>query len=264
MRSTDQGATWSAPITIDDMRTVGTQDPESGIPVRSGGILGSIAVAPGGDLWVAWQDSRFWGVVCLNPPCFGFGDSIVLARSTDGGLTWGAPVLVPADPQVQAFTPSVHVADDGTIGVTYYDFRDDPGNDGYALTGYWLATSEDAGVTWTERRISGPFDLRIAPNALGLFLGDYEGLRSSGTNFVPFFAQTFPSLRNRTNIYAVSLPTIAPAAAKAASSYRAYSGPAAEMTVEWWERVRQNVEYRRPHFDDHTQPWFLPQYLRSY
>jgi hypothetical protein len=265
IRSTDRGATWSAPITVAEMLTVGAEDPESGIPVRSGGILGSIAVAPGGDLWLTWQDSRFSGVPCCvtpqNPPAP--VDSIVLARSTDGGLTWGAPVLVPADPQVQAFTPTVHVADDGTIGVTYYDFRDDPGNDGYALTSYWLATSEDDGVTWTERRISGPFDLRIAPNALGLFVGDYEGLRSSGSNFVPFFAQTFPDLGDRTNVYAVSLPTVAPAIAKAQASHAAYAGPPMQITAAHWERVRQNVEFRRPHFDDRTQPWFLPRYLRN-
>ncbi len=256
MRSTDRGATWSAPISIADMLSVGTSDPERGIDVRSGGILGSIAIGPGPlDVWVTWQDSRFWGVG-------GFGDSIVLAHSGDGGLTWGAPILVPEDPQVQAFTPTVHVAADGTIGLTYYDFRDDVPGDDYLLTSYWLATSDD-GVNWTERLVSGPFDLAIAPDALGLFLGDYEGLASAGTNFVPFFAQTVPDLGNRTNIYSVVLPTVPPPSAKAARpTYRAYSGPAMEITAEHWERVRASVEKRRKHFPDNTQPWFLPQYLR--
>jgi hypothetical protein len=33
------------------------------------------------------------------------------------------------------------------------------------------------------------FDLRTAPNASGLFLGDYVGLASAGTTFVSLFPQ---------------------------------------------------------------------------
>ena len=267
LRSTNSGATWSAPITIDDMLSVGTHDPDSGTDVRSGGILGSIAVGPGPqDVWATWQDSRFTGSLICPPggTCFGFADSIVLAHSSDGGLTWDAPILVPQDPQVPAFTPTVQVAADGTIGVTYYDFRDDPGNDGYLLTSYWLATSDDGGATWSERLISGPFDLNIAPDALGLFVGDYEGLGAVGNNFVPFFVQTVPDLSNRTNVYSVVLPSVAPASAKAlAGSYRASRQPA-YITARHWEQVRANIERKRKHFPDKTQPWFLPEYMKSF
>src|SRR5207237_8583069 len=34
IRSTDKGATWSAPITIADLQTVGTVDPETGVTIR--------------------------------------------------------------------------------------------------------------------------------------------------------------------------------------------------------------------------------------
>ncbi|MGH8482186.1 MAG: sialidase family protein, partial [Nevskiaceae bacterium] len=262
IRSTDQGATWSAPVTVAPMLSVGTQDPATGAPVRGGSILGSIATGPGGgDVWVAWQDSRYFFEVCANPPCVGPGDSIVLARSTDGGLSWGAPVLVPPDAQVQAFTPFVHVAADGTVGVTYYDLRDDTTDPDYLLTSYWLATSAD-GVAWTERRVSGPFDLAIAPDAFGLFLGDYQGLASAGTDFVPFFAQTFPSLRNRTNVYAVSLPTQATATAKAGASYQAWSGPVPAISGAWADRIRANVERSRHHVKERYRPRLPANYLR--
>jgi hypothetical protein len=54
----------------------------------------------------------------------------------------------------------------------------------------FLATSVDGGATWTEQRMTKPFDMTNA--TVGdeeLFLGDYEGLASTGSaGFVPFFA----------------------------------------------------------------------------
>jgi hypothetical protein len=258
LRSTDKGVTWSAPITIAEMLSVGTQDPDTGQQVRSGGILVSIAAAPSGDVFVAWQDSRPFCFACT-----GLVDRIVIARSTDGGLTWDDPLPVtPPSPLVAQFTPSVHVAADGTIGVTYYDLRDDVQGDDYLLTGYFLSTSTD-GTTWDERRISGPFDLGIAPDALGLFVGDYEGLASSGNNFVPFFAQTVPDLDDRTNVFSVVLPTSAAPAAKAALPvHLARPLPPPVVSPEWRARIQRNIDYKRKQLPDHWQPGALPKYLR--
>jgi hypothetical protein len=258
LRSTDKGVTWSAPITIDEMFSVGTQDPDTGQQVRSGGILGSISVAPNGDVWVAWQDSRPFCFACT-----GLVDRIIIARSTDGGLTWDDPLPVaPPNAFVAQFTPSVHVAADGTVGVTYYDLRDDVSGDGHLLTSYFLATSTD-GATWTERLISGPFDLGIAPDALGLFVGDYEGLASSGNNFVPFFAQTVPDLDDRTNVFSVVLPTTASPLAKAALPvHRAQPLPPPVVSPEWRTRIQRNIDYKRKQPPDYRQPGALPKYLR--
>jgi hypothetical protein len=41
---------------------------------------------------------------------------------------------------------------------------------------------------WRESRVAGPFDYGITPNANGLFIGDYMGLITRGTEFLPFFA----------------------------------------------------------------------------
>ena len=118
-------------------------------------------------------------------------------------------------------------------------------------SGHWLAVSTD-GVTFDERRISGPFDLRIAPNALGYFVGDYAGLSSDAANFVPFFAQTRASTSDRADVYTVSLPIIA--LAKASSRYVARSGAVPQMTPEWAERVRANAEKARHHFYERPEP----------
>ncbi len=101
-------------------------------------------------------------------------------------------------PSTQAFTPSVAVAADGTIGVTYYDFRNDTSSPPLT-TDYWIVHSHDGGATWTEDHVAGPFDMTNAPVARGYFVGDYEGLASIGRSFVPLFIQTTSSSSNMTD-----------------------------------------------------------------
>jgi len=50
------------------------------------------------------------------------------------------------------------------------------------------------------------FDLRTAPVAAeGYFVGDYEGLASDGSSFIPFFsAASFPGHSSFTSIYVPS------------------------------------------------------------
>jgi hypothetical protein len=159
--------------------------------VRDAAILASVAAGPNGQLAVVWQDARFSG---------GQRDGIAFSRSVDGGLTWSEPVRLNADPVVQAFVPTVAIRGDGTIAVTYFDFRSDTVSTATLLTDYWMATSTD-GVIWRERRLAGPFDLALAPNAGGLFLGDYMGLGVAGQAFVPMFVTTEGgSAANRTEV----------------------------------------------------------------
>ena len=204
VRSLDKGVTWSAPRVITPVQALGTRDPETGVRVRDGANLGSIAAGPRGELVVAWQDARFSG---------GVRDGIAVARSLDGGDSWTTAARVNNEPAVPAFVPAVHVRTDGTIGVSYYDFRSNTDDRGTLPTDYWLAQSSD-GQSWTETRVAGPFDLAIAPNSNGLFVGDYQGLTSIGSRFVPFFAQTqggTPS--NRTDVWLSSTGTVEAAAA---------------------------------------------------
>lgn len=195
IRSSDKGATWSAPVKVADMFLVTTVDPDTGTQVRDGNILAQLAVSPrDGTLHVVWQDGRFSAYQ---------RSGIALSRSTDGGLTWSEPVQVNHDPQVAAFTPSVHVRFDGTVGVSYYDFRSNTPDPANLPTDYWLARSRN-GQAWRESRISDTFDLAKAPLSGGLFLGDYQGLASIGPVFVPFYVKTTPGsdTGNRNDVYA--------------------------------------------------------------
>lgn len=194
MTSSDHGTTWSAPTTIGDLRTVGTRDPSRpGVTVRAGEILGTFAVDPvNGTLHAVWQDSRFSG---------GTHDAIVISTSHDGGATWSDPARVNADSTVPAFTPTLAILEDGTIGVLYYDFRTRATPD-IRPTDLWLAVSSD-GVTWRETRLAGNFDLLSAPNAGGLFVGDYEGLVGHDDTFVSLYARVNNSdITNRTDVFA--------------------------------------------------------------
>lgn len=191
IRSTDKGATWSSPVFVADALAIGASDPETGTPIRDGAGLAQMAVSRTGKLSVVWQDSRFSG---------GLRDGVALSESTDGGLTWSAPVQINGDPLVQAFIPSVYVRPDGTVGVTYYDMRSNTPDPATLWTDTWLTRSRD-GTTWRESRVSAAFDLSKAPVAGGSFLGDYQGLTSIGPIFVPFFVKTTDDPANRNDVF---------------------------------------------------------------
>jgi hypothetical protein len=226
MRSTDRGATWSAPAKVADLLSIGTRDPRGGARIRDGSIIPQAAAGPNGSLHVAWQDSRFSG---------GTRDEIAYSRSTDGGLTWSVPVRVNPPIGTQAFTPSVAVRADGTVGITYYDLRDDTVGGQPLVTGYFLARSGD-GVTWSETRLDGPFDLSTAPEANGLFLGDYMGLVPAGGQFLALYAKTTGDPANPTDVY---LARSAGAATSKAGEGSWIARPAEPFTIggEWQSRL---------------------------
>jgi hypothetical protein len=201
MISTDAGLHWSPPITIANfspMPGCGPEDvcdPDTQQPVRAGTTIPDLAIDPSnGTIYVVWADGRFSG---------GSHPDVVLSKSTDAGKRWSTPVKVnQTTPDAAAFTPSVAVADDGTVGVSYYDFRDNTPATGVP-TDVWLTHSHDGGATWTEQQIGGPFDMEKAPIARGFFVGDYEGLTGVGDGFLAFFAMTTNDTSNPTDIFAV-------------------------------------------------------------
>jgi hypothetical protein len=232
IRSVDKGATWSAPITVSALQAIGVVDPDSGIPIRDGSLLPVVAAGKDGTLAMAWQDARFSG---------GARDAIAFSRSFDGGLTWTAPLRINGDPAVPAFIPTVAIGDDGTIGVTYYDLRSNTPDPGTLPADFWLVTSTD-GVSWTERRVAGPFDYAQAPVAGGaLFLGDYMGLAAVGTSFVPLFGMTTGAATNRADMYAALLRAPAPSMAAEGKRVRTALAPPLPATPAMAERIDRNV-----------------------
>ena len=263
IRSTDHGATWSAPIRVADMLARGARDPDTGTAIRDGAIIAQMAAGPNGELVAVWQDARFSS---------GARDGIALSRSTDAGLTWSAPVRVNADAAVQAFTPAVHVRADGTIGVTYFDLRSNTADPATLPTDYWLARSSD-GVTWNESRVSGPFNLATAPIATGLFLGDYMALKSVGTTFLPLYVTTTADLTNRNDVFIKMLNLLAGSAEAGAAdkvlqaearlpTYLAPTAPPLKLTAElrqqFHEAIVRAMERRIPGWGERMKRKVVP------
>ncbi|MBV8220388.1 MAG: exo-alpha-sialidase [Solirubrobacterales bacterium] len=234
--SSDHGSTWSAPMTIAQNEAVGAIDPLRGTPIRDSSLVPSVAVSPAGVLYVVWQDARF---------SQGEHDGIALSSSSDGGRTWSAPLEVNGDPKAVAFTPTIRVRADGTIGITYYDLRNDtvPGS---VLTDCWMVTSTD-GLTFTEMHLSGPFNLNNAPrgefganNTLGLFLGDYQALASTTTAFLPLFAQTGSGSQISSDVF-LNYPPASTVAAAAAAGFAAREAPADALGDTARQRIMDNI-----------------------
>jgi hypothetical protein len=195
MRSTDKGATWSAPEVVHKIQFEGAFDPDTGLPIRAEGFVPEVAVdRTNGNLYATWQDIRFSGV-----------DQIAFSMSTDGGDSWSEPIKVSQTPSSadtaneQAWVPAVHVADDGTIAVTYYDFRFNTPAPGVP-TDHWMVHCHPSGTTtcaeaddWGDelRLTDTSFDVEQLPFArgpFGYFVGEYEGLTNMGNIFRPLFA----------------------------------------------------------------------------
>ena len=205
--SPDGGASWSGPTIVADFDTVGVTDPNTGAPVSTGDIT---SLAPAfdpvtGKLYAVWQDGRFSG---------NRYDEIAVSSSADLGATWSTPARLNTDTGRPAFDPAIAVATNGTVGVSYYDFRALSATDTTTLpTGYWLkelnpgAAGFGADVAlWPAAQ---PFNLMAAPVVSGgYFLGDYQGLAGSGFNSMFVAANCSDSscggTDNPTDVYSMS------------------------------------------------------------
>jgi hypothetical protein len=214
IRSADKGQTWSAPIYGPAITPVfqpngnnATIDPETGQYLIDPGDPAFAQDTRSGVLYAVWEDGRFAN--------FQYND-IVFSMSSDGGLSWSTPVRVNQTlrsiPPLnrQAFLPSVAVLDNGTIGVSYYDFRFNDPNPGLP-TDYWMATCRPSAATPATSPASWGNEVRITANSFDLesvvlngiqpFLGDYiGGLAGTGNDFVATF--TAVDQNNITSIFA--------------------------------------------------------------
>jgi hypothetical protein len=162
-RSLDEGRTWLPAVQAGAKPIPPTfVDPETGLPLPQPGYP-SAAVAPDGTVYVAFEDSTS-----------ATSGAIGILRSRDGGRSWSTTAL----PGVRgfAFEPAVAVDAHGTVGVTWYDLRNDQPGDTALTADVWFAYSGDRGRSWRQAHVAGPTDLRTAPLPAHNFVGEYQGL----------------------------------------------------------------------------------------
>ena len=214
LRSTDHGQTWSAPINAVTMTPLYLPngntlviDPKTG-QVVSDPTNPSFAVdARNGNLYAVWEDGRFSN--------FQYND-IAFSMSLDGGLTWSAPIRVNQTPlnipplNRQAFFPIIAVAANGTIGVSYYDFRFNNPSPGLP-TDRWLVQCQPSSANAATNTTCWGREVRLTDTSFNIeadsailfgnfFLGDYFGLATAGDDFVATF--TAVDSQNITSIFA--------------------------------------------------------------
>lgn len=198
IRSADRGKTWSAPVVVSKYRAIGAGR-IVGTQVRTGTRVPEIAIDQrDGAVYVAWEESRYHK---------GNFDGVSLSLSRDGGTHWSAPAQVRAPAGVPAVTPSIAVAANGWIGVTYYILQKPKARTPYLATSFWFTDSPSGGHRFgAPLRVAGPFNMLNAPDANGFFVGDYEGLAAVGNDFGSLFSRVNDgSLTNRTDIYFASI-----------------------------------------------------------
>ena len=116
----------------------------------------SIGVSPTDPnvVYAAWNDGR-WESSFNVCGTWGQHSDIAFSKSTDGGLTWSAPIRVNDDAVgngAEQFEPTLAVAGDGTVGLTWYDQRYNQAHNRYNLV---YSQSTDGGNTWSATTLVG-------------------------------------------------------------------------------------------------------------
>jgi hypothetical protein len=216
LRSSDHGQTWSASGSV--LMTTPLYDPKSSFTLVvdphtgqhewTGGGAAFTVDPRNGRLYATWEDGRFSNSLI---------NEIAFSMSADGGFTWSAPIRVNQTPSNlplanrQAFLPTIAVAANGTIGVTYYDFRFNSANPGLP-TDRWLvqchpssaSTASDTSCWGSEIRLTDTSFNMEAVSSIAFngrpFLGDYFEVAAAGDGFVAVF--TAVDNQNVTSIFA--------------------------------------------------------------
>ena len=188
-RSTDGGQTWGTDMLIGGAAITpgGASDKKGREWILVGGLVDgsvtafrifqypSIVVSPTdpNTVYAVWNDGR-WDSTFKYFQHAGQHSDIAFSRTTDGGQSWSSPSRINDDTLangVDQFQPTIAVRSDGTLGVSWYDRRNDPQNYLYDL---YYSQSADGGLTWSSnRRVTDVFSNPIV-------VRDYKGVGDLG------------------------------------------------------------------------------------
>ncbi len=158
-KSIDDGKTFSTKVEVSSVIPVGDSFLLQG-GFRANFDLQGLAVdtsgtATNGNVYIVWHDGRNLS----QSDFFAFDGQyhfadILFSKSTDGGSTWSVPVRINNDlitRKADQFMPAIAVDKTGKIGILYYDRKYNLRN---FLIDVTIATSKNAGATWTNSKVT--------------------------------------------------------------------------------------------------------------
>jgi hypothetical protein len=172
-KSTNGGQTWGTDVIVSSMPG-GWDFAVSGI-YRCNGLpitMCDISSSPyRGYIYVVWSDQRNGAT----------NTDIFMAKSTNGGSTWSAPIKVNDDNTTrhQFFVWSSIDPSTGHLWFVFYDRRNTTG----AATDVFVAKSADGGTTFENFKVS---ETSFTPDA-GTFFGDYTNIAAWNGKIYPFW-----------------------------------------------------------------------------
>ncbi len=196
-RSEDAGATWEEYLVDDSIPHVLVVDPDSLSPI--------LPITPFTTKDMATDTFHEYLYMAYSHPQFNpTGQAgIVLRKSKDGGKTWSKPRSVNRKSlSSQAFLPTVAVADDGTVGVLFYDLRNFVPGDEKLSTDIWIAFFDkelrhyygEVKLTKesfdTRKSIRGYNGVDPANCYFDYYLSNHVSLKSIGNKFIATFTST--------------------------------------------------------------------------
>jgi hypothetical protein len=186
-KSTNGGTSWGTPVVV-----ATTKDSfDIGIPAdasRRALIYTSAAAyrtSTLNNVYVSWMDltGATGCTSAANEPGSNAASTcktrIWVARSTDGGTTWSAPVMINNQASLNDQLNQWMGVDEttGRLAIIYYDTVGDPTRQ---TTNVWYQTSADNGVTW-----SAAVKITTAASASGTQYGDHNGLSIHAGKVLP-------------------------------------------------------------------------------
>jgi hypothetical protein len=182
-KSTNQGATFGAPVTVATLTTTGsngdlglTVSNSNGTAIRSNAFPQAVVTSNGID-------------VVFNDKGTATGDKadVFFARSTDGGTTWTRTKLNDDATTTDQWQPALAVTPDGShVGVFWYDRRLDP-NDGnidrYGVIGTVSGSTVTFGPNFRITDTSFPAVVGQDPLINSTYMGDYDVAAADNSAF---------------------------------------------------------------------------------
>lgn len=173
-KSTNGGVTYTAGTRIiNNIRGIRTTGVGKNMRVNSFPSMAvDISYGPNrGNIYVVWCNIGTPGVNT------GSDADVYVIRSTNGGTTWSAPIKVnggTAGLGKKHYFPWITCdPSTGALHVIFYDDR----NTTSTMCEAWVATSCDAGATWSDFKVSDvAFTPSPIPGAASGYMGDYIGI----------------------------------------------------------------------------------------